>query len=1149
MLIDHVQVARRFQRAIRIDTDLNSPEALDGFVCSPSAADILKTMAQHALENSQGAFTWTGPYGSGKSSLVVALSAMLSGDRKIRKQAETIFGKETSQYVHKALPLRTRGWNVLPVVGRRDRPEQVMGEAINAAGFLSGRKTRNWKEKQVIDALKEISGLNPRTSGGLIVFVDEMGKFLESAAYDGSDIYLFQQLAELASRSSRRLIIVGILHQSFDEYAHRLSREIRDEWAKVQGRFVDLSVNVSAGEQIELLGQTIIDNRPKERASHARKQRPQKTEIQTLAEIVAEQTQRRIARNLPEMLSKCWPLHPIVACLLGAISRRRFGQSQRSMFGFLNSAEPKGFQDFLQDADADALYGPDRLWDYLRINLEPSILASPDGHRWALVADALERCEAKSERELHSQLLKIIGIVDMFKDVSGLRASKELLTRTLPGRSIRSIEKALKDLEAWSLIVYRKFAGAYAIFEGSDFDIEQAVERASQSTRDINFLELETLTELRPIVAKRHYHKTGALRWFDVMVVALSDVRTVAEDYTPAHGAVGTFLLAIPTQNETEDTAAKFCRSAARNSGAQKIIVVGVSQRAWGIPDLAREFFALGRVRDEVPELLGDRVARSEVHARIAELQGKLEGEVGRAFNSAQWFRKGSHNSGQNSNPMTYAELNSLASDLADKQFWAAPRIHNELLSRMRPSSSATAGLNALLRHMMNNEGEPRLGIIGFPAEGGLFSSLLEATRLYRKGAKRGWHFAIPKKGKGDPRNLAPAWERAEECLKKNKDCTMSAAQIYEVWRAAPYGIKEGLLPVLFTAFFLSQRQSLAFYREGIFQAQVSSLDMDCLTGNPENIQLRWMDLSSISRRLLSGLADVVRDLDQDNMHADLKPIDVARGLIRIYDQLPTWVCRTQRLSENAKNIRALFKRANDPNKFIFDDIPKILTGNRSIASKKVLQDIEEQIRSGLTELRQAYPAMLGRLRERLLTELQVANASPSSLSELRSRAGNIREISGDHRLEAFVMRVAGFSGSDKDMEGLASMAVNKPAQGWVDADIDRATVRLAEMAQKFVRIEAFAHVKGRSDKRHAMALVVGVSGAPTTFRDEFDITDTERSEVGDLLERLAEVLENSGESRRNVILATLAELSTRYIRPASEISNLSEKENPDRRT
>ena len=84
-----------------------------------------------------------------------------------------------------------------------------------------------------------------------------MGKFLEGAAYDGTDIYFFQQLAEIASRSSNRLIVVGILHQAFEEYAYRLSREMRDEWAKIQGRFVDLAISVDPDEQLELLGRAI----------------------------------------------------------------------------------------------------------------------------------------------------------------------------------------------------------------------------------------------------------------------------------------------------------------------------------------------------------------------------------------------------------------------------------------------------------------------------------------------------------------------------------------------------------------------------------------------------------------------------------------------------------------------------------------------------------------------------------------------------------------------------------------------------------------------------------------------------------------------------------------------------------------------------
>ena len=141
-LADRIRIARRFQRSIRIDSDLGDPTALDGFICPRSSAEILETMARHVAENGQGAFTWTGPYGSGKSSLVVALSAALNGDKKLSRNAESVLGQKTASLIWKALPPRTRGWRILPVVGRRDRPAQVIGEAIRATDFLTGRTAK-----------------------------------------------------------------------------------------------------------------------------------------------------------------------------------------------------------------------------------------------------------------------------------------------------------------------------------------------------------------------------------------------------------------------------------------------------------------------------------------------------------------------------------------------------------------------------------------------------------------------------------------------------------------------------------------------------------------------------------------------------------------------------------------------------------------------------------------------------------------------------------------------------------------------------------------------------------------------------------------------------------------------------------------------
>lgn len=525
-LANRVHIARRFQRAIRIDTDLGDPHALEGFICPQSSAEVLATMARHVAENGQGAFTWTGPYGSGKSSLVIALSALLHGDKRLRSRAAAIIGKKTAQTVETALPPRTRGWRILPVVGRRERPAQVIGEAIQASDFFTGKPPRSWSEQRILKTLEEVASRNPRAGGGLVVFIDEVGKFLESATHDGTDIYLFQQMAELAFHSNKRLIVVGILHQAFEEYAHRLSLETRDEWAKIQGRFVDLVVSTAGDEQIDLLGRAIESNH-----------RPQKPG--PLAAQVAALVQRQVAPDFARMLERCWPLHPVTACLLGPLSRRRFGQNQRSIFGFLNSAEPEGFQDFLRHADRAELYAPSRLWDYLRTNLEPSILASPDGHRWALAAEVIDRYEAGEGKDLHLRLLKTVALLDLFKDRSGLTASRALLKLALHDHDAKAVATALRELQRRSFLIFRKFADAFAIFEGSDFDLDVALTQDLEAVDEVDFATLNALAGFQPIVAKRHYHETGTFRWFDVDVVPLAAVEDAVAGYAPRHGAFG----------------------------------------------------------------------------------------------------------------------------------------------------------------------------------------------------------------------------------------------------------------------------------------------------------------------------------------------------------------------------------------------------------------------------------------------------------------------------------------------------------------------------------------------------------------------------------------------------------------------------------
>ena len=656
MLSDVVNVARRFQRSVRVDTDLGTAGALNGFVCHGSSKIALETMAKLMVETEQRAFTWTGPYGGGKSSLALALCASIGGNPKRRKHARSLLGHLPDRA--SAFPVGKEGWLVVPLVGRRGDPIEDLREAIAVAVAAEGGapKTRRHKAdksgRDVIERLQSEAAARPK--GGVLIVLDEMGKFLEGPSGEGTDIHFFQDLAEAAGRCKGRLVVLGILHQAFEQYASRLGRDVQDEWAKVQGRYVDIAIVTAIDEVIDLIGRAIVSE-----CAHP--------DSMAIAESVAESFRRRrpgSPDDLAARLDACWPLHPVTATLLGPISRRRFGQNERSTFGFLGSSEPEGFQEFLRAVPAASgeTYDPARMWEYLRINLEPTILASPDGHRWAQGAEAIERCEARGS-PLHIRLAKTIAVIDLFRNGSGLMPERAVLRASLRDVVERLVDQALEDLESWSVVIFRKHLDAWAIYDGSDFDITEAVNAAMASVSSLNLPRLARLADLHPLLAKEHYYRTGTLRWFETDLIALGDASGAAQSFEPRHGSSGKFLLVMPEGEETRQEAKDMCRRLSELARYWPV-VIGMPRNPRLIRVLGGELVALESVRANRPELEGDQVARREIAARIASVSALLEEELRTSFNQATWYVRGKSHDESDA-----PKLAQLVSRLADDTF------------------------------------------------------------------------------------------------------------------------------------------------------------------------------------------------------------------------------------------------------------------------------------------------------------------------------------------------------------------------------------------------------------------------------------------------------------------------------------------------
>jgi hypothetical protein len=1090
-LSDIVSVSRHYQRSIRIDIDFGRPDALDGYICHGTASGVLSSMTKQLLDSDQRAFTWTGPFGGGKSSLAVAFASALGVDKRLRAKARDILKTEDIPSFDKALPCR-KGWLTIPIVGKRVSVVSELSKGLRLAQGLGhdGRKTN---PTTLISEICEAANANK--NDGVLIIIDEMGKFLEASALGlGDDVYFFQELAEAAARTPGKVVIIGILHQSFSQYAARLGIGTRDDWVKVQGRYSDIPLVAASDEVVELIGRAI------------RAEVTPEWMLPASIEIANSIRARRsaVGASFSQSLYACWPLHPAMAALLGPISKRQFGQNERSTFGFLASVEPSGFRSYLESTPKlqSSWYRPSDYWDYLRANLEPAILSSPDGHRWAQAVEAVERTEAKTTDALLVDLIKNIAVIDLFRNGSGLAAEAVVLKSLFYGRTIEQVEAALGQLSKLRVILFKKHIGAWSVFEGSDFDIDNAISQARAGMSGVDFSLLESLTNLYPVIAKRHYHETGTMRWMNMALCRLEDVERIATKFKPQNGEFGLFLLTLPGSNTSSKVALRKCLDQSRMEPWP--VVIGIPPNHAKIEDLGSELLALQIVQSR-HELNGDPVARREVQARLSSIRAHLEEQLREAVTNAKWV------AGKDETE-TNGRLSPIASHLADSVYRAAPALWSELLNRGSPSSNSVKARRNLLYCMLDHEEEENLGIEGYPAERGLYETLLRATGLHRQDSQGAWRL-LPPDNQHAP-TFSALWDETRK-LFIDSSTRVTVFDIHRLWATPPYGVSKGVMPVIVMAFLLAHKGNLALYKDGMFIPRVTDADIDELLQDASRFSTRWILIDQEKASILAGISNILAEVGAAVRTYD--PLEAARGLVALVFSLPAWSQRTHTISDIARAVRDTLLKASDPHKVLFIDLAALLEKNSE-------QSYVEALRSPIVEIAQAYDNLLARIQTSMLEAL---DAPVDRLDRLRARAEVLTNVTGDLRQDAFATRLVNHDGSKASIEGILSLAANKPPRDWNDRDIDHALLDIAQAALRFRQAEAFASVKGRKPTTEAFAVVIGAGAQTKTVSRSFSIPDRHREAVESMADKLATTLRAGGHSTE-ILLAALAKAGMR---------------------
>lgn len=1089
-----VKVNNKFQRSVQITTDMQDFDVVNGFVCPESCKNLLSQMSLEILSG-QCAFTWTGSYGSGKSSLAILLNALLSpNDKDLYDIATKKIGQKLTKDIHKAFTQGNNGRIVVPVLGR---PEDVRETLIQALTADCPELSDESSSEDIIQSLQQLS----KKKDGVLLIVDEMGKFLDGAARNNADVYLFQQLAETANRSEGRIIIIGILHQSFNEYSRSLTAKLRDEWRKIQGRYTDLAVNVAGEEQLMLIEKTI---------------KAPKTEVTAK---ISTSVSKTIAYNknidessVGKTLKNTFPLHPITSCLIGPISKRRFGQNQRSLFAFLTSAEVGGFKDFINNNDYDekTLFSPDRLYDYLRFNLEPSIMVSPDSSQWISGGNAIKRCDANGGDLHHMNILKAIILLNMFVEQSGINAKKDILLTLLPKNDL---DKVLKDLMQWSIVIYKKHQNSFSIYEGSDFDIDGALGEARSKITDIDLAEISSIANLRPVLAKRHYHETGSMRWFDVKIGLSDDLENVFKAPL-SKGASGCMFVILDINQK-----ANISQIQKQIKELPHPVIFTLAEQTEDIIEYGTELQTYKWILDHKVELSGDKVARNEINERISNLRHIVENTITDSIHNVSW-----HTQSKTFHEITQRGLNSLLSDICSNDLYPySLRLKSELVNREKPSASANTALNKLIKTMIIEDGEPHLALEGFSAEMGLYKIFLEKTGLYCDIGEDFWEFSEPQDNQYGLKNL---WSITDAFLKKRSGTT-TVEDIFHLWNKPPYGVKQGLSILLLVAYLKTREDSVVTYLETIYRPSIDDLFIDILLKNPKKTAVQWVEVTDQKSDFLQAVNVAVKNVvPTANVGS---PLDTAREIVRLFDSLNQWITRTKLLSEKSIKLREIIKKANDPNKLLFVDIVDIFgEGKNSI----------DEFEKSLFELVNFYPEKMIDIGKLLVEELQIGLLTPKTVKGLKQRADKVYQQEPDLHTKAFASRLKEIEMDSEGgipvsvLEGISGLAGVGNTSEWIDLDFSRVKREITVLCNDFKKAELYTYIDSERDaSRTAVTLMIGSGKNTQIYQSDFVSNESDIQMKQDLKKNLKELIDDlNADNKQHLVLFLMTEILEEYM-------------------
>jgi hypothetical protein len=877
MYRDNIKFSDNFRQSVNLNIDLHNEEKINGFIATETATNIISEFVSNFESDNSKPILFIGPYGKGKSHLLLALSELLYS--KDFKSCEQLVNGlyEVNSEVQKKLDL-VMGKRYLPVVltGSYDSFKSTLIQEIKRRLFEEGinefdLKTAYSEALNIIGIWEADVHASPRLKEFLIeknINLDVLKTNLTANKIE--DLELFKGLYEsiMYGQSFEPLLktdIAGILQEVslylkektefdgiflvLDEFSKLLEGNAASEvYADIQniaetaGRFPLKLVCVAHKRIGAYISHLSEDKRKEWKKIEGRfdqlsfghfedqsyfyrliekaviKERLNEKELLRLSSDIYNKMifAYKTAKISEELVVKgAFPLNPYTTYALIKLSEI-VGQNERSLFSFLCDDQSYGLRKLVQK-NANDLIAIDSVYDYFRNALESE--KSSKSYKTYIKAETLL---ADIEDEVKIKIVKALAVIYLIDDSKTIAP---IDTNVKSALNDINIDEKLNELINDGKILRKAQSEHLSFMSSTISNVQQDITKQI----DLNYKNIEfgkaydELFDNKYVVPRKYNYKNAITRFFKVKFIEDNIFMKSGFDtelMLQGERADGFILIVVNTRKyKIIEVEQKFENTKLNN------VIFTQCKKTIDIHDLMKNLLAVNNLIKNKKKYGYDEYVCTELKLLSKEYDYELEQQFNKIIQSKNnvYF----YNGKKYKNQTERNHMDNMVSKICDDLFNKSPKMNYEMINKDEITSVSKKGRRFSLHKLFDTNYD--------------LSNLRESSAektIYRVLVKNTGIDSISERDylnvSANENNLyAVVLNHIHNFFLEANDET-KISELYRQLQSAPFGIRKGVIPIFLGKYLSSHRRNVVVMI-GRQEIQYNVSQLEYINEHPEN--------------------------------------------------------------------------------------------------------------------------------------------------------------------------------------------------------------------------------------------------------------------------------------------------------------------------